>query len=97
MWTHTISESGRGQGSSCAPNPFEHLNFRYSGRKITDSLGNVTVRGGKDGKSKGERRLPTVCLSMYSITENIYYSQLSTVAIFLQPGPKCFTSHNTRK
>jgi hypothetical protein len=27
-----------------------------------------------------------VCLSMYSITENIYYSQLS-VAILLQPEP----------
>jgi hypothetical protein len=28
---------------------------RYSGSKITESLGNVTVRGEKDGKSKGER------------------------------------------
>jgi hypothetical protein len=27
----------------------------YSGRKITESLGNVTVRGQKYGKSKGER------------------------------------------
>jgi hypothetical protein len=44
---------------------------KYSGRKITESLGNVTVRGGKDGKSKGGARLSTVCLSMYSITENI--------------------------
>jgi hypothetical protein len=26
-------------------------------------------------------------LSMYSITENIYYSQLSSVAILLQPEP----------
>jgi hypothetical protein len=25
----------------------------YSGRKITESLGNVTVRGEEDGKSKG--------------------------------------------
>jgi hypothetical protein len=31
--------------------------------------------------------LSTVCLSMYSITENIYYSQLSSVAILLQPEP----------
>jgi hypothetical protein len=31
-----------------------HANV-YSGRKITESLGNVTVRGEKDGKSKGER------------------------------------------
>jgi hypothetical protein len=30
-------------------------------------------------------RCPTVCLSMYSITENIYYSQLSSVPILLQP------------
>jgi hypothetical protein len=36
-------------------------------------------------------------LSMYSITENIYYSQLSSVAILLQPEPNCFTSYNTRK
>jgi hypothetical protein len=28
-----------------------------------------------------------VCLSMYNITENIYYSQLSSVAILLQPEP----------
>jgi hypothetical protein len=37
----------------------------------------------KDGKSKGGARLSTVCLSMYSITENIYCSQLSSVAILL--------------
>jgi hypothetical protein len=55
----------------------------YNGRKITDRLGNFTVRGGKDGKSKGGARWPTVRLSMYSITENIYYSQLSSVAILL--------------
>jgi hypothetical protein len=69
----------------------------YSGRKITESLGNVTVRGLKYGKSKGGARLSTVCLSMYSITENIYYSQLSSVAILLQPEPNYFTSYNTRK
>jgi hypothetical protein len=34
---------------------------------------------------------------MYSITEIIYYSQLSSVAILLQPEPNCFTSYNTRK
>jgi hypothetical protein len=34
---------------------------------------------------------------VYSITENIYYSQLSSDAILLQPEPNCFTSHNTRK
>jgi hypothetical protein len=56
---------------------------RYSGRKITASFGYVTVRGGKDGKDKGEARRRRVCLSMYSITENIYYSQLSSVAILL--------------
>jgi hypothetical protein len=36
-------------------------------------------------------------LSMYGITENIYYSQLSSVAILLQPEPNCFTSYSTRK
>jgi hypothetical protein len=64
---------------------------------MTENLGNVTVRGEKDGRSKRGARWPTVCLSMYSITENIYYSQLSSVAIFLQPEPNCFTSYNTRK
>jgi hypothetical protein len=34
---------------------------------------------------------------MYSITENIYYSQLSSVAILLQPEPNCLTSCNTWK
>jgi hypothetical protein len=70
---------------------------KYSGRKITESLGNFTVRGGKGWKSKGRARLSTVCLSMYSISENIYYSQLSSIAILLQPEPKCFTLYNTRK
>jgi hypothetical protein len=70
--------------------------YVYSGRKITQSLWNVTVRGGKYVKSKGGARLSTVCLSMYSITENIYYSQLSSVAILLQPEP-VFTSYNTTK
>jgi hypothetical protein len=50
------------------------ITYRYSGLKITKSLGNVTVRGEKDGKNKEGARWPTVCLSMYSITENIYYS-----------------------
>jgi hypothetical protein len=36
-------------------------------------------------------------LSMYGITENIYCSQLSSVAILLQTEPNCFTSYNTRK
>jgi hypothetical protein len=71
--------------------------FCYSGRKITESFGNVTVRGEKYGKSKRGARLSTVCLSMYSITENIYYSQLSSVAILLQPEPNGFTSYNTSK
>jgi hypothetical protein len=40
--------------------------------------------------------MSTVCLSMYNITENIYYSQPSSVAILLLPEP---VSHhiNTRK
>jgi hypothetical protein len=66
------------------------LDVTYSRRKITESLGNVTVRGEKYGKSKRGARLSTVCLSMYSVTENIYYSQLSSVAILLQPELKCF-------
>jgi hypothetical protein len=72
----------------------EKCNYSYSGLQIIESLGNVTVRGEKDGKSKGGARLSTVCLSMY---ENIYYSQLSSVATLLQPEPNCFTSYNTRK
>jgi hypothetical protein len=69
----------------------------YSVRKITESLGHVIVRGEKRWKEQGGERCPTVCLSMYSITENIYYSQLSSVAILLQREPNCFTSYNTRK
>jgi hypothetical protein len=69
----------------------------YSGCKITENLGNVTVRGEKDRKSKGGARLSIVCLSMYIITENIYYSQLSFVVILLQSEPNCFTSYNIKK
>jgi hypothetical protein len=58
----------------------------YSGRKITESLGNVTVRGEKRWKEQ-EGSAMANCQSMYSITENIYYSQLSSVAILLQPEP----------
>jgi hypothetical protein len=36
----------------------------YGGRKITGSLGNVTVRGEKNGKKQGGAQCPTVCLSM---------------------------------
>jgi hypothetical protein len=36
------------------------LHIQYSGRKVTESLENVTVRGEKDGKSKGEALCPTV-------------------------------------
>jgi hypothetical protein len=54
-------------------------------------------RGKKMERARGRQRCPTVCLSMYSITENIYCSQLSSVAILLQPEPNCCTSYNTRK
>jgi hypothetical protein len=47
-------------------------------------------------RTRGGARRLRVCLSMCSITENIYYSQLSSVAILLQPGRNCFTSRNTR-
>jgi hypothetical protein len=67
----------------------------YSGRKITASLGNVTVRGGKWWKGQGGSAMAKR-LSMYSINENIYYWQLSSVAILLQPEP-VFTSYSTRK
>jgi hypothetical protein len=75
----------------------EKAEWNYGGRKITESLGNVTARGKDDGKSKGGARWPPVCLSLFSITENIYCSQLSSVTIFLQPEPNCFTSYSTRK
>jgi hypothetical protein len=39
--------------------------------------------------------LLTVCLSMYEYS--IYYSQLSSFAILLQPEPNCFTWYNTMK
>jgi hypothetical protein len=63
---------------------------RATGRKITASFGNVTVRGEKDGKGKGEARRRRV-------SENIYYSHLSSVALLLQPERKCFASYNSRK
>jgi hypothetical protein len=47
-----------------------------------------SARGEDDGE---------VCLSMYTITENIYYSQLSSFAILLQPETNCLTSYSTMK
>jgi hypothetical protein len=38
-------------------------------------------------RARGKHDGQTVCLSIYSITENIYYSQLSSVALLLQPKP----------
>jgi hypothetical protein len=52
-------------------------------------------RGKKMERARGSAIVNS--LSMYSITENIYCSQLSSVAILLQPEPNCFTSYNTRK
>jgi hypothetical protein len=49
------------------------------------------------GNCKGGARRRRVCLSMYIVTEDIYYSQLSSVALLLQPERNCFTSYNTRK
>jgi hypothetical protein len=67
----------------------------YSGRKITESLGNVTVRGEK-WKGQG-RNAMAKSLGMNSLPENICCSQLSSIAIRLQPGGNCFTSYSTRK
>jgi hypothetical protein len=53
------------------------------------------VRGGGGGNSKMGARLSTVCLSMYNIIENIYYPQLSSVTIPLQPEPVSH-SYNTK-
>jgi hypothetical protein len=48
-------------------------------------------------RAKGERDGQQSEHVYTSITENIYYSQMSSVAILLQPEPNCFTSYNTRK
>jgi hypothetical protein len=56
----------------------------YNGRKITESLRNVTVREENRWKKQGRSAIVN-SLSMYSITENIYCSQLSSVAILLRP------------
>jgi hypothetical protein len=69
---------------------------QYSGRKITESLGKRHSKRGKRWKEE-EWSAIVNSLSMYSKTENIYYSQLSSVEILLQPEPNCFTSYNTRK
>jgi hypothetical protein len=76
---------------SCCP----HKN-KYSGRKITASLGKVTVRGEKRWIGQGGSTTAK-CLSMYSITENIYCSQLSSAALLLKPERNCFASYNTKK
>jgi hypothetical protein len=67
----------------------------YSGRKVTAGFRNVTVRGGGERwKGQGGSTMAKR-LSMCSVTENIYYSKLSSVTILLQPEPNCFTSYST--
>jgi hypothetical protein len=44
----------------------------YSGSKITPSLGHVTEEGKGRWKGQGEARWQRVCLSMYTITENMF-------------------------
>jgi hypothetical protein len=84
-----------GDGQSQDIREFRWPLYEYSGRKITASLGNATVRGEKRWKGQGGSAMAN-SLSMYSITENIHYSQLSSVALLLQPEP-VFTSYSTRK
>jgi hypothetical protein len=85
MWKEAVVPYGTGPRFSVCRWTRE-WRYMHSGRKVT-GLGNVTVIWGKRWKEQGGARLPTVCLSMYSITENIYYSQLSSVGILLQPEP----------
>jgi hypothetical protein len=56
-------------------------------------------RHSKRGKKMERARGSTTAksLSMYSITENIYYSQLPYFLLLLWPERNCFTSYNTRK
>jgi hypothetical protein len=55
----------------------ERVRGKYSGRKITELRKRHSKRR-KRWKEQGGSAWPTVCLSIYSITENIYYSQLSS-------------------
>jgi hypothetical protein len=50
----------------------------YSGRKITPSLGYVTKDGKERWKGQGVARQQRVCLSMYSVNENIFPLLIST-------------------
>jgi hypothetical protein len=96
-WLHTkASRSCKAKWMYCTSKfAICSSSYVYSRRNINESSGNVTVRGENDGKWEGKAPWSTVCLSMYSKAENIYYSQLSSVAILLQPEPNCFTSYNT--
>jgi hypothetical protein len=59
-------------------------------------LGKRHIKRGKRWKGQGGSAMAN-SLSMRSITENIYCSQLSSVAILLQAERNCFTSYSTRK
>jgi hypothetical protein len=77
----------------CRLPPFPY-HRTYSGRKITELGKRHSKRGKKMERAWGSTMAKS--LSMYSITENIYYSQLSSVTILLQPEP-VFTSYSTMK
>jgi hypothetical protein len=60
-------------------------------------LGKRHSKRGKQMERARRKHNGEVWACIVLINENIYYSQLSSVAILLQPEPKCFKSYNTRK
>jgi hypothetical protein len=57
------------------------LNCNYSGRRITLSFSYVTEIGEGRWEGQGAARRQRVCLSMYSVTENIYSLLISTQSV----------------
>jgi hypothetical protein len=86
--------------STCVPTAYEVVRdcrkLEIQWTQNNWELRKVTVSREKRWKEQGGSAMAS-SLSMYSITENIYYSQLPSVAILLQPEPNCFTSCSTSK
>jgi hypothetical protein len=76
-----------------------YISLRVYVCTVTQNNCELGKRHSKRGRTMERARGSAMAnsLSMYNITENIYYSQLSSVAILLQPEPNCFTSYSTRK
>jgi hypothetical protein len=79
LWIET--ESTERMANQSLRREMEPTLGQYSGCKITLSLSYIIVRGKGRWKGQGGARWQLVCLSMYSVTKNIFSLLISTQSV----------------